>query len=405
MTDEIRSQFPLLTRMVHTTRPLVYLDNAATTQKPRAVIEAIEKYYLLYNSNVHRGAHAIAAEATTIYEQARIRAAMLLHAALPEEIVFTRGTTESINLVAESWGRTHLKHGDEILITEMEHHANIVPWQLIAQRTGAVVVAVPIPESHVITLDVLEPYVTERTKMIAITQMSNTLGVVNPVRDICQYARSRAITTLVDGAQAILHTKVNVCDIGCDFYVFSAHKLYGPTGIGVLYGRYDQLNEMPPYQGGGAMIESVSLTNGTTYQKPPLRFEAGTPNIAGAAGLRAALEWFGTMKMRDIHKYEQRLVKRLVDGLETVPGINILGAGASHTALVSFTIQGMHSYDLGILLDEQGFAIRTGHHCTMPLLQHYGVESVARASVALYNTPEEINLFIEAVHRSLRMLQ
>jgi len=396
MTDEIRSQFPLLTRMVHTTRPLVYLDNAATTQKPRAVIEAIEKYYLLYNSNVHRGAHAIAAEATTIYEQARIRAAMLLHAALPEEIVFTRGTTESINLVAESWGRTHLKHGDEILITEMEHHANIVPWQQLCAEKGAILRVAPVDDNGDVIVEAFEKLINERTKLVSLTHVSNALGTITPAKELVAIAHRHGARVLVDGAQSVPHMRIDVQDLDCDWYVFSGHKMFAPTGIGAVYGKLDLLNETPPWQGGGNMIVDVSFAK-TVYHDAPGRFEAGTGNIADAVGLGAAIDYLERIGMENISRYEHGLLAYATERLEQIPGLKLFGRARHKAGVLSFTLAGFESEEVGKALDQEGIAVRAGHHCAQPILRRFGVESTVRASLALYNTCEDVDALVDAL--------
>ncbi len=403
MNQLLRSQFPLLHRTVHNGVNLVYLDNAATTQKPQSVIEAIADYYTHRNSNVHRGAHAVAAEATEMFERARATIAAFINAQSVNEIVFTKGTTESINLVAASWGRLNLKQNDEILLTQMEHHANIVPWQLIAQQTGAKIVVVPVNDDGTFSVQSVAEHITSQTRIIACTHVSNTLGTVNPVAGICALAREHGITTLVDGAQAVQHFVVDVQELGCDFYAFSAHKLYGPTGFGVLYGRFAVLDTMPPYQGGGAMIETVSFRD-TTFAAPPLRFEAGTPHIAGAIGTKAAIEWFMQLNADDLRVHEQSLTQALLDSVSSIPGVRLIGNAPERAGIVSFVVDGAHAHDVGILLDEQGIAVRTGHHCTMPLLQRYHVDSVVRVSIGVYNNLEDVERFGVALHKTIKML-
>ena len=404
----LREQFPILTSVVHGTKPLVYLDNAATTQKPRAVIDAVTTFYSKQNSNVHRASHALSAVATQLFETARLRTAEFLNAAQQEEIVFTRGTTEAINLVASSWGDRNVKRGDEILITGMEHHANIVPWQMLCARVGATLRIVPVSDDGSLDINAVtdssSTLLTERTKLFAMVHASNTTGTVNPVKQLCALAHERGVTTLVDGAQAVAHGRVDVQDIGCDFYVFSAHKLFGPTGIGVLYGRFDVLDHMPPYQGGGSMIHHVSF-EGTTFNDVPMRFEAGTPHIEGAVGMLAALEWYRGLDHEAITEHEERMLTAATTVLQTIDGMKIIGTTPGKIPVISFNVEGVHGHDIGTLLDEQGVAVRTGHHCTMPLMERFGVGSTCRASFALYNTMEEVDVFTSAVERSIRLLR
>jgi cysteine desulfurase/selenocysteine lyase len=400
----VRAQFPILSRTVHGGVPLVYLDSAATTQKPDAVITAIDQFYCRSNSNVHRAAHALSAEATSIWEGARARVARFLGAQRTEEVVFTRGTTESINLVAASWGSMNVHAGDEILITGMEHHANIVPWQLLCERTGAVLKAVPVLDDGSLDISAIDALLTDRTRLFAMVHASNTTGTINDVGALCAMAAAKGVRTLVDGAQAVLHQPVDVQAIGCDFYVFSAHKLYGPTGLGVLWGRYDLLDAMPPYQGGGAMIQHVSLER-SVYEAPPLRFEAGTPHIAGAAGLGAAIDWFDTLDLDAMAQHEDRLTHRATSIIYQVEGARVIGEAPRKIGVVSFVIEGVHGTDLGMLLDEQGVATRTGHHCTMPLLERFHVGSTCRVSFAAYSTNEDLDVFERALTKAVRMLR
>lgn len=400
----VRAQFPILSRTVHGGVPLVYLDSAATTQKPDVVITAIDQFYRMSNSNVHRAAHALSAEATSIWEGARARVARFLGAQRTEEVVFTRGTTESINLVAASWGSMNVRAGDEILITGMEHHANIVPWQLLCERTGAVLKAVPVLDDGSLDISAVDELLTERTRLFAMVHASNTTGTINEVGALCAMAAAKGVRTLVDGAQAVLHQPVDVQAIGCDFYVFSAHKLYGPTGLGVLWGRYDLLEAMPPYQGGGAMIQHVSVER-SVYEAPPLRFEAGTPHIAGAAGLGAAIDWFDTLDLDAMAQHEDRLTHRATSIIHQVEGARVIGEAPRKIGVVSFVIEGVHGTDLGMLLDEQGVATRTGHHCTMPLLERFQVGSTCRVSFAAYSTDEDLDVFERALTKAVRMLR
>ncbi len=400
----IREQFPILSRTVHGGKPLVYLDTAATSQKPRVVIDAIDGYYAMHNSNVHRGAHTISAEATTMWERTRQTVQQFLNATREDEVIFTRGTTESINLVASSWGDQNVAAGDEILITGMEHHANIVPWQMLCQRKGATLKHIPVLPDGSLDMEAVPGLLTDRVKMFSMTHVSNTLGTVNDVHALCAMARERGITTMVDGAQSVLHLKIDVQEIGCDFFAFSAHKLYGPTGIGCLWGRYEILDAMPPYQGGGAMIKHVTYA-GTEYEQVPIRFEAGTPHIAGAAGLEAAINWFGLLDLEALDEHERALVERATAGLQQIDGMRIIGTTPHKVGIVSFVISGLHGTDIGMLLDEQGIAIRTGHHCTMPLLESFGVGSTCRASFGVYTTMDEIDEFLVAVNKAVRMLR
>lgn len=400
----IREQFPILSRTVHGDKPLVYLDNAATTQKPRVVIDAIDGYYAMHNSNVHRGAHAVSAEATTMWERTRETVQKFMNAPRVEEIIFTRGTTESVNLVASSWGDANVTAGDEILITGMEHHANIVPWQMLCQRKGATLKHIPVLEDGSLDMDAVPGLLTNKVKLFSMVHASNTLGSINDVKTLCSMAREKGITTMVDGAQAVLHKRVDVQDIGCDFYAFSAHKLYGPTGIGCLWGRYEILDAMPPYQGGGAMIKHVTYA-GTEYEEVPIKFEAGTPHIAGAAGLEAAINWFTQYDLEALEEHERTLTVRATAGLNEIEGMRIIGSTSDKIGIVSFVIDGMHGTDIGMLLDEQGIAIRTGHHCTMPLLESFGVGSTCRASFGIYTTMDEVESFLHAMNKAVRMLR
>lgn len=401
--EAIRAAFPILQRTVHGGKPLVYMDSAATTMKPRAVLDAVRAFDEYSYSNAHRGAHALATEATALFEDARARVADFV-GALPTEVVFTKGTTESINLVAASWGRQHVSAGDVILVSEMEHHANIVPWQMLAGDCGAQVRAVPICDDGSLDLDVLETMLTPEVRLLAVTHVSNVLGTVNDVRGICSMARARGIVTLVDGAQAVQHVDIDVRDIGCDFYVFSAHKLYGPTGIGVLVGRHDILDAMPPYQGGGAMIDRVSFA-GTTFAEPPMRFEAGTPHLEGAVGLAAAIAWFTAIDGASARRFETSLLEQATDMLASIPGLRVLGTTPSKVGIVSFVVDGVHASDIGMLADQMGVALRVGHHCAQPLMDRYGVPSTARMSFGVYTTTNDVVTACIAVRKAVEMLQ
>ena len=398
----LREQFPVLGRTVHG-KPLVYLDNAATAQRPLAVIEATDDFYRRYNANVHRGVHQLSVEASEAFESAREAVRRLLNAKSEREIVFTRGTTEAINLVAQSFLRPRLKAGDEILITHMEHHSNIVPWQLLCEQTGAKLKVAPINRAGELLVDELEELISERTRLVGLVHVSNALGTVNPVAEVCRRARAANVPVLVDGAQATPHLKADVRALGCDFYCMSAHKMYGPTGIGALYGREEHLEAMPPWQGGGEMISRVSF-EGTTFNELPHKFEAGTPNIAGAIGLGAAVEFLETTGLEAIAAHEAALLEHATGRMQAIDGLRIIGTARNKGPVVSFTLKDIHPHDLGTIIDHFGVAIRTGHHCAMPVMQFYGVPATARVSFAAYNTFAEIDVFVEALDRARRML-
>ena len=389
---QVRQQFPALHQHVHE-KPLVYLDNAATSHKPQVVIDVIDHYYKTYNSNVHRGLHTLSELATGRYEDARRKVAQYIGAAVPEQIIFTRGTTESINLVAHSWGLANLKAGDEILLTQMEHHSNIVPWQLVAQRSGAKIVAAPVTDAGELDLDAFAQRLGERTKIVSVVYVSNALGTVNPVKQIIDMAHRVGALVMIDGAQAVTHTRVDVRDIGADFFAFSGHKCFGPTGIGVLYGREKLLDAMPPYQGGGEMIDSVTFEK-TTYAKLPHKFEAGTPNIAGASGLGAAIDFMASVDYGAAMAHEHDVLAYGTARLNEVPGLSIIGTAAKKSGVLSFVIDGIHPYDMAPVLDHEGVAVRTGHHCTQPLMDRLGIAATVRASLALYNTRDEIDALV-----------
>ena len=392
----LRKDFPILDQQVHG-QPLIYFDNAATSQKPRAVIEALEHYYECDNANVHRGIHELSNRATAGYEAARVRAAKFIHARNSEEIVFTRGTTEGINLVANSWGAKNLKSGDVILLTEMEHHSNLVPWQLIAQRTGAKIAYLPITgDEGILDLSKLDSLLTKQVKIFSMVHISNSLGTVNPVADLCARARKLGITTLVDGAQSAGHMPVDVQAIGCDFFVFSGHKICGPTGIGVLWGWQELLDAMPPYQGGGEMILSVEYQK-TEFKKAPHRFEAGTPDISGPIGLHAAMDYLDNIGRENIWKHDQELAHYTYEKLAAIKDIRLFGPKRDRGGLVSFLLKDVHAHDVVTLADQAGVALRGGHHCTQPLMHKLGVESTARASFYFYNTKAEVDRFVEVV--------
>ncbi len=399
---KIRAEFPILARKIRN-RPLVYLDSAASAQRPRAVIEAISGYYEQHHSNVHRGVHTLSQEATELFEGAREKVRRFLNAATHREIVFVRGTTEAINLVAQSWGSSQLGPGDEVLITWLEHHANIVPWQQACARTGATLRVIPIDRRGVVDQQAFREMLGPRTRMLAISHVSNALGTVLPVREMVAAARELGVTTLVDGAQGVPHGPVDVQDLGCDFYCFSGHKLYGPTGIGVLYAREAVLEHMPPWQGGGDMILNVSF-EGTTYNELPYRFEAGTPNIAGAVGLGAAIDWFCALDHHAVAAHEAMLLAHATERLQQVPGLTLVGTAPGKASVVSFTIDGIHPHDLGTILDGEGVAIRTGHHCAMPVMKFFDLPATARASFAVYNTTAEVDALIDALGVAREML-
>ena len=391
----VREAFPILKRRVHG-KPLVYLDNAATTQKPQAVIDRIARYYLEENANVHRGVHALSGEATDAYEAARRTAARFLNAADAREIVFVRGTTEAINLVASSYGRPHVGAGDEVLVTAMEHHSNIVPWQMLCEEKGATLRVAPMTDAGEIILEQYEAALTPRTKIAAFVHVSNALGTINPVEEMTRLAHARGIPVLIDGAQAVAHGAVDVRALGCDFYAFSGHKVFGPTGIGVLYGRAALLDAMPPYQGGGDMISSVAFER-TRYNELPYKFEAGTPHMAGAIGLGTALEYVASIGLDRIAAYEHELLEYGTAALTAVPGLRLTGTAARKAGVLAFVLDGVHPHDVGTILDREGVAIRTGHHCCQPLMERLGVPATARASLALYNTREEIDALAAAL--------
>ncbi len=395
--DRVRAEFPILARSVNG-KPLVYLDSAASAQRPLAVLRAVEHYETCLHSNVHRGVHALSQAATEAFEGARETVRRFINARSTREIVFVRGATEAINLVAQSYGRTQLGAGDEVLITRLEHHANIVPWQMICAATGARLRAAPVSASGELDLDAFAALLTARTRLVAVAHVSNALGTVLPVRDIVRLAHARGIPVLLDGAQAIAHETVDVRALDCDFYVFSGHKVYGPTGIGVLYGRESLLSAMPPWQGGGDMIRTVSIEE-STYNELPWKFEAGTPNMSGAVGLGAALEFVEGLGREAIAAHEGSLLALSTRRLAAIPGLTLIGTAANKAAVVSFTMQGVHPHDIGTILDSEGIAIRTGHHCAMPIMEYYGLAATARASFGCYNTTAEVEQLVAGVAR------
>lgn len=398
----IRNDFPILHQEING-KPLVYFDNGATAQKPQAVIDAIVHYYTGYNANIHRGVHTLSQRATAAYEQARETVQHYLGAASSDEIVFTRGTTEGINLVAQTWGRNYLKEGDEILITAMEHHANIVPWQMVAEETGAVLRVIPMDAHGVLDLDAAQALMGPRTRMVAIVHVSNALGTINPVTKLLEMARQTGAMTLIDGAQAVPHIKVDVRALDCDFYVFSAHKLFGPTGMGVLYGKRAILNQLPPWQGGGDMIREVRFEK-TTYADAPLRFEAGTPNIEGAIAMAAGIRYFESLPHAEIQAHENDLLQYATQRLKETGWVRIYGEAPDKVAVISFLLDGIHPYDAGFILDKEGIALRTGHHCAQPVMDFFGIPGTLRASFAFYNTRAEIDRMMDALHLAHRML-
>jgi cysteine desulfurase/selenocysteine lyase len=400
--EKIRKEFPVLDQKVNG-HPLVYLDNAATSQKPRAVIAALENFYREYNANVHRAVHDLSARATREYEAAREKVRRFINAAETREVIFTRGTTESINLVAQTWGRANVKAGDEVLVTHMEHHSNIVPWQMLCDATGAVLKVAPVDDAGELVLSELEKLLSPRTRIVALTHVSNALGTVNPVAKVIKRAHAKGALVLVDGAQAVPHKVVDVRELDADFYAFSGHKVYGPTGIGVLYGKASLLEEMPPWQGGGDMIESVSFAK-TLYNVPPYKFEAGTPHIAGAIGLGAAVDFVTSVGLERIAAHEKGLLDHVMEKLSRFPGLRVVGTAAEKSAVVSFTLEGAHAQDVAAVLDQQGIAVRAGHHCAMPLMERYGVKATARASFAFYNTLREADLFVQALIKARDVL-
>ncbi|HMN65726.1 MAG TPA: cysteine desulfurase [Burkholderiaceae bacterium] len=398
---DLARDFPILSRPVRGRR-LVYLDNGATTQKPEAVIEAERRFYRESNANIHRGVHWLSQHATDLYEQARERVQRLLNAASADEIVFTRGTTEAINLVAYSWGRANLKAGDEVVLTGMEHHSNIVPWQLVCEQTGAVLRVVPITDRGELRLDAYESLLGPRTRLVSVVHVSNALGTVNPVARMVELAHAAGAKVLVDGAQAVAHQPVDVQALGCDFYAFSGHKLYGPTGIGALYGRRELLAAMPPWQGGGDMIRTVSF-EGSTWADAPQRFEAGTPNIAGAVGLGVAIDYVLAIGLERIAEHEHRLLAHATEAAQRIPGLRLIGTAADKAGILSFVVDGIHPHDLGTILDAEGVAIRAGHHCAMPVMTRFGIPGTARASFALYNDEADVAALVAAIGKAQQM--
>jgi cysteine desulfurase / selenocysteine lyase len=395
--ERVRADFPLLEQKIHG-KPLVYFDNAATSQKPRTVIDAISRYYEGTNANIHRAVHHLSEQATEEYEAARKTAQKFINAASPTEIIFVRGTTEGINLVAQTYGRAQIHAGDEVVITDMEHHSDIVPWQLLCEDRGAKLRVAPINDRGELILEEFAKLLGPRTKLVGVTHVSNALGTINPIRRIVEMAHSHGVPVLVDGAQAVPHMKVDVQALDCDFYAFSGHKVYGPTGIGVLYGKKALLEAMPPYQGGGDMILSVTFEK-TTYNRLPYKFEAGTPDIAGVIGLGAALEYVGGLGIDNIGAYEHDLLEYATAAVSPIPGLKIIGTAREKAGVLSFTLENIHPHDIGTILDREGIAIRTGHHCSQPVMKRFGVDSTARASFAMYNTKLEVDALVRGIEK------
>jgi len=397
----VRDDFPILSQKIHG-KPLVYFDNAATSQKPRSVIDRVARYYAEENSNIHRGVHALSERATTDYEAARAKLRGFINAQSEKEIVFVRGTTEAINLVAQSYGRSFLNAGDEIIVSAMEHHSNIVPWQMVCAQVGARLRVIPINHDGEIVMQEYGRLLNERTKFVAVTHVSNALGTIVPVKEIVALAHERGVPVLLDGAQAVPHLQVDVRDLDCDFYAFSGHKMFGPTGIGVLYGRAELLEKMPPYQGGGDMISLVTFEK-THYNVLPYKFEAGTPNIAGVIGLGAAVDYLQTLDWNQVTAHERRLLTHATDALAEFDPVKIIGTARDKAGVLSFVLDHVHAHDVGTILDQEGVAVRAGHHCAMPVMQRFGVPATTRASFAFYNTVEEIDVLVKALRRVLKV--
>lgn len=399
----IRNLFPILNRKVKG-KNLVYFDNAATSQKPIQVIDALVHYYSHYNANIHRGLHTLADEATAAYEASRVAVQQFIGAREPEEIIFTKGTTESINIVAKSWGKAFLDKGDEIIITSLEHHANIVPWQMIAEEKGAILKVIPMDQNGILDMDAYKSLLNNKTKFVSLIHVSNALGVINPVEEMITLARQYNTKVLIDGAQSSVHLDIDVQQMDCDFYVFSGHKIYGPTGVGVLYGKRELLEQMPPFLGGGEMIKEVTFEK-TTYNELPFKFEAGTPNIADVIVMKPAIEFINHYGKANIREHEDKLLRYATEQLKTIDGLKIIGDVENKVSVISFVIDGVHPQDLAILLDNQGIAVRTGHHCAQPLMRCLGIVGTTRASFAAYNTIEEVYIMVQALQKSLKMLR
>ena len=400
-TTKIRKDFPILDQTVYN-RSFVYLDNAATTQKPNEVTDAIHNFYNHSNSSVHRGIHTLSEKATTAYENSRKTVQEFINAESTKEIIFTRGSTESINLLSYSFGEKYVNPGDEIIITQMEHHSNIVPWQMLCERKNATLRYIPIDKNGVLQLEELKNLLSEKTKLVAITHVSNSLGTINPVKEITETAHAADVPVLIDGAQSIQHKHVDVQDIDCDFFVFSGHKIYGPTGIGVLYGKEEYLEDMPPFHGGGEMIETVTMEK-TTYNELPLKFEAGTPNFVGAIGMGYGLDYVSRCGLEAIEKHEKNVLDYATEQISKIDGVTIYGNAPEKASVISFNLHGIHSLDAGTIIDKMGVAVRTGHHCTQPVMNFFGIEGTIRASLAMYNTREDCDRLIEAIVKAKQM--
>ena len=401
--NDIRKDFPILSREVNG-KPLVYLDNGATAQKPQAVIDAITGYYTNENSNIHRGVHTLSQLATTAYEEARKKIQHWINAEHSEEVIFTKGTTDGINLISNAWGRKNLQKGDEVIITEMEHHSNIVPWQMICDEKEAILKVIPINDSGELLMDEYKKLLSSKTKMVALVHISNALGTINPVKEIIELAHKVGAKVLIDGAQQVAHAAPDVRDLDVDFYVFGLHKMFGPTGIGILYGKKDLLEKIPPYQGGGDMIKTVTFEK-TTYNELPFKLEAGTPNISAGVATAAAVDYIISLNWDDIHVHEQELLDYATTELKKIEGLKIIGEAANKASVISFIVDGIHAYDIGVIVDKMGIAVRTGHHCTQPLMNRFGIQGTVRASFAFYNTKEEVDLLIVALNRAIKMLE
>jgi len=401
--SSLRSDFPILNRKING-KPLVYFDNGATAQKPLAMLEALDNYYTEFNSNIHRGVHQLSQEATSAYEEARMKVREFLNIALTEEVIFTSGTTDSINLVASTYGRANINEGDEILITEMEHHSNIVPWQMLCDDKKAILRVAGVLDDGSLDMEHFTSLLSPRTKLVAVSHISNVLGTINPIKEIVKLAHQQNALVLVDGAQAVQHSRPDIRDLDCDFYAFSAHKMFGPTGVGVLFGKKEILDAMPPYKGGGEMISEVTFEK-TSYNELPYKFEAGTPNIAGGIALMATLDYLDKLDFEAIHDHENMMYSKLSEGLNQIEGIRMIGTANDKIALASFVIEGLHHYDIGMLLDQTGIAVRTGHNCAQPLMKRFGISGTVRASLAMYNTAEEVERFMEAMDKAVKMLR
>lgn len=401
--EKIRADFPILSRKVNG-KSLIYFDNGATAQKPLSVIEAMDHYYKFQNANIHRGVHTLSQEITTEYEKARATIQKHLNAKHAHEIIFTKGTTDAVNLVAASFGKKFISEGDEVIVSMMEHHSNILPWQMLCEDKGAILKVIPINDAGELKMEEYKKLLSDKTKIVAITHVSNTLGTINPVKEIVEIAHSKNIPVLIDGAQAVPHSAVDVQDLDVDFYVFSGHKLFGPTGTGILYGKEKWLNQMPPYQVGGGTIKTVTFEK-TEYADLPLKFEAGTPNIEGGVGLAKAIDYVNEIGLENIAAYEHELLLHATAELQKIEGVKIIGTASNKASVISFVVEGIHPFDIGTILDQLGIAVRTGHHCTQPLMQFYGIKGTIRASFAFYNTKQEVDEFIKGVERAIKMLK